>query len=113
MKKHQKYHQADMYRAIENCDKQNMSYPAYCRQARIPYASFKYWVSKYKLEKAISPKETQQAFLPVEFSVQPTLENSENKPREDVAIQIHYPNGISLNCPRTIGIDYLKVLLKF
>lgn len=110
MKKNQKYTQSDMYHAISQCDKQGKKYSDYCKTRGIPYASFKYWVTKYRLEHS----QSLNGFVPVNLKGAPIpLPSTRTIETQNVSLHIHYPNGVSVNCPATVDIECLKALIKF
>ena len=107
MRKNQKYTKEEMYLAIEIWQESDMSQNAWCKQNNISSNTFKYWLKRYRDDKA--PANPAKTFLPVELTTSDENNDPVSLSRE---ITITYPNGIQVNCPVSIEIHQLLALIK-
>lgn len=79
-----------MYSSIERCHNQGVSYSEHCSQTGIHYATFNYWIKKYRRAQAKQETGNTPTFLPLHVEACPKTTSS---------FIITYPSGTSLECP--------------
>jgi len=103
MKKDKK---AAMYQLIKDWESSNQSKSDFCNSASINIHTFTYWVQKYKKENIEQDLSSQrQNFLPLKLTKPPVVPSTQT-------IDLHYPNGIRLSVPQSVGLNYLTQLLQ-
>lgn len=109
MKKPQKNTKENMYPIIDLWKESGLTQTQYCKQEKVSYYIFKYWLQKYRNEH-IGAKQIQPAqFLPVQV---PSSDELSKDPVSKDDITIHYPNGVKINCPVNIDTSLIKTLIK-
>lgn len=95
---------AKMYAIIESWRNSDKSQKEICKAAGISFHVFTYWHKKLRSEQSIDEKQSDNTgeFLPV--SIKDTFSLEE--------LQISYPNGVTIICPRTITTSQVKELIK-
>ncbi len=105
MKKPDQSRTERMYALVGRWQKSGLSKKAFSQKEGITYESFRYWVKKHSKESSITREGyNTPGFVPLQV-----------KPSMDIIpsnIEITYPNGIKVNCPSTIGLGPLKMLIR-
>lgn len=107
-KRHKKY---EMYEAIETWQESEMSQTAFCSRTGIALPTFGYWLGKYRKENLAENASKDQTFISVTVPI-PGVQNEEAC-KSSHKIEVHFPNGVRLNCPAGLDIEQLKTLIKF
>ncbi|WP_281991579.1 IS66 family insertion sequence element accessory protein TnpA [Aquimarina aggregata] len=100
----------EMYSILRNWRKSSLSLKEYGQKHGINYGIMKYWNRQFRVDfpeskKPISKKKA--IFIPVEVS-----DSIKDKVvSKTVSIEIHYPNGVFLQCPSDICKKELKTLI--
>lgn len=107
MQKEDTKRKQEMYTILRKWKKSSLSLRDYGEKQGITYGIMKYWYRKYRAEypdskKSIPKKET--AFIPIEVSEPVSISKA-------IPIEIHYPNGVFLQCPSDICKKELKNLI--
>jgi len=100
-----------MYRILRNWKKSSLSLKDYGEKQGITYGIMKYWHRKFRAEFPDSKKtvlKKESSFIPVEVTT--PLQVSKVVP---VSIEIHYPNGVFLQCPSNLCKKELKNLISW
>ncbi|GAA0725893.1 hypothetical protein GCM10009430_32230 [Aquimarina litoralis] len=100
----------EMYSILKNWRKSSLSLKEYGEKRGINYGIMKYWNRQFRIEfpeskKTISKKKP--IFIPVEVS-NPIKKEVVSK---TVPIEVHYPNGVFLQCSSDICKKELKTLI--
>ncbi|MEW7278435.1 hypothetical protein ABW636_07550 [Aquimarina sp. 2201CG1-2-11] len=107
MQKEETKRRQEMYTILRNWKKSTLSLKDYGNKHGINYGIMKYWHRKFRVEfpepKKTAPKR-EPSFIPVEVSA--PLQVSKTVP-----IEIHYPNGVFLQCPSDLCKKELKNLI--
>jgi len=97
-----------MYPLINLWKESGLNQSQYCKQEKISYYVFKYWLQKYRNEHIAIKQNQPTSFLPVQV---PSSEGLSADPISKDEIIINYPNGIQVSCAATIKIAQLKALI--
>ncbi len=108
MKKNQKSTKEEMYPIIDQWKESGLNQSQYCKQEKISYYVFKYWLQKYRKENIGVKQNLLNPFLPVQI---PSTEELSKEPISKKDIIINYPNGIEVSCPVNIDIVQLRALV--
>ncbi len=97
----------EMYKILRNWKKSTLSLKDYGETQGITYGVMKYWHRKFKAEflktkKKVTKKDA--SFIPVEVAPPVSIAKA-------VPIEIHYPNGVFLQCSSDICKKELKNLI--
>jgi hypothetical protein len=107
MQKEDTNRKREMYQILRNWKKGSLSLKDYGEKQGITYGIMKYWHRKFNAEFP-EPKEKatkkESAFIPVEITTPVQMSKT-------VPIEIHYPNGVFLQCPSDICKKELKNLI--
>ncbi len=98
-----------MYNLVQDWESSNQSKSDFCKSAAINIHTFTYWHQKYKKEikKDAVPFQGSQGqnFLPLQVDKYSVVASA-------ITIDFHYPNGVRLSVPQSVGISYLTQLLQ-
>ena len=109
MKKHQKNIKEEMYPLITLWKESGLNQSQYCKQEKISYYIFKYWLQKYRKQESTAKQNPPTTFLPVQIPSTAKV-STDPIPKEDIVI--NYPNGVQVRCPVNIETAQLKALIK-
>ncbi|MEW7278956.1 hypothetical protein ABW636_10210 [Aquimarina sp. 2201CG1-2-11] len=101
-----------MYSILKNWRESSLSLKEYGKKHDINYGIMKYWNRQYRVDfpepkKIVSKKES--VFIPLEVSN--PIKDTVVSRTVTVPIEVHYPNGVFLQCPSDIYRKELKTLI--
>jgi len=102
--------QQEMYSIIKKWKQSSLTLKEYSENHGFNYSMMKYWHKKHTIHLRESKRDNtkkESNFIPVEVS-DPISKSSISK---SVPIEIHYPNGVFLQCPSHMCIKELKNLI--
>ncbi len=97
----------EMYKILRNWKKSTLSLKDFGETQGVTYGVMKYWHRKFKAEFPETKKKNvnkEPSFIPVKVANPITT-------LKTVPIEIHYPNGVFLQCPSDICKKELKNLI--
>ncbi len=109
MQKEDTKRKQEMYTILRKWKKSSLSLKDYGKKLGITYGVMKYWHRKFKVEFPESKKKTakkEPSFIPVEVATPISITKVVSAP-----IEIHYPNGVFLQCTSDICKKELKNLI--
>lgn len=107
MQKEDTKRKQEMYTILRKWKKSSLSLKDYGKKLGITYGVMKYWHRKFKAEFPESKKKAtkkESLFIPVEVATPVRVSKT-------VPIEIHYPNGVFLQCPSDLCKKELKNLI--
>jgi hypothetical protein len=94
-----------MYPIIAGFSSSGLNHKDYCKSLDLKYGTYKYWSRKYKLEQLTDLGSRSNSNF-ISLSVSPVL------PEKKEAIELRYPNGVSLYFGTNVDAQGLATLKK-
>ena len=96
-----------MYPLVKKWQQSGQSQKAFSKAQGLKAHTFQYWVKKYEKEHSSKPlsKDTRQ-FVPILVSNQ-----SGDVVGTNTQIKLSYPNGVWIELPSQVSLNYLKTLI--
>lgn len=97
----------EMYPLVKKWQQSGQSQKAFSKANGLRAHTFQYWVKKYEKEHSSKslPKDTSE-FVPLLISNQAGDGGTNNQ------IKLSYPNGVCLELPRQVSLNYLRGLIQ-
>ena len=92
-----------MFGLIEQCQRSGKSQKDFCKAQSINYFHFKYWRRVFLQEQVKDSKEKKPGFVPIALPA--SFTNLK-------AIEISYPNGVRISCPKGMSKEHIKELVQ-
>lgn len=91
-------HSEKMFALVEEWQNGLYSQQEFCRQKKINFNKFQYWLKKFRGRKEINPV----GFIPVNIST---------PAKSPLNLEILYPNGVVLKVPFSADLNQIKGLI--